>query len=545
MNEYDVTMLENEIRDKLYDKSEEVHQRRSRLGHKHIPVFYMCFEFMDRDLSSLIKSFTNKGVRLKECIVKYYFKQIMQGLRHCHECGIIHRDIKPSNVLINYSGEVKLCDFGLAFENNSTHSSTTKTNRVVTSWYRPPEILLGQTKYSYSIDIWSASCVFIEMLTMVSPFQGQTELDLFRQICNLCGIPNQSNWPNVDKLPWYQPMIQHLKKSKPSSKDQQIFCKYKRCILEDPFLRYHMKDDTLHFSDFMLILDPQKRATANDILCHPYFRANPKPSYITIENINDINTEEVDKQLQEQRVNVRKNEIKSNTKSKLSKHDKPKKKENKKRKKEDMDMDIDNNHNNRENREKYQYKYQYNHNNNNNNNNNNNQSWNNGYGGNHEYDHQNMEQHHQYNNGYNGGNQIYGTHNNNNYDNYQNYNNHTNNNYMNGYNRNNNFRQNYNSNNNNNYNPNRSRFEHNRGGIKGGGRGGLNRYNNANNNINYNDRNDYHRRNPSRYHRQQRSRSRSRSRSNSKSNSRSRQKISSRRSRSKSKSRQRSRSRSR
>ena len=85
------------------------------------------------------------------------------------------------------------------------------------------------------------------MATMISPFQGQTELDLFRQICNLCGIPNQQNWPN-DKLPWYQPMLQHLKKSKPinmsSSDYQNIFYQYQRCILDDPFLRYHMKDDT-------------------------------------------------------------------------------------------------------------------------------------------------------------------------------------------------------------------------------------------------------------------------------------------------------------
>jgi len=120
---------------------------------------------MDRDLSSLLKLFETKNKRISESIVKYYFKQIMEGIRHCHQCGIIHRDIKPSNVLINYSGEVKLCDFGLAFEHYSTHSSTTLTNRVVTSWYRPPEILLGETKYSYSVDIWSASVVFIEMFT--------------------------------------------------------------------------------------------------------------------------------------------------------------------------------------------------------------------------------------------------------------------------------------------------------------------------------------------------------------------------------------------
>merc|ERR1719464_2605778 len=116
---------------------------------------------MDRDLASLIKALHDSKRRLKEGVAKYFFAQLMRALRHCHAAGMLHRDVKPSNVLINYSGEVKLCDFGLAFENYATHSSTQKTNRVITSWYRPPEILLGDTRYSYAVDIWSTACLFV------------------------------------------------------------------------------------------------------------------------------------------------------------------------------------------------------------------------------------------------------------------------------------------------------------------------------------------------------------------------------------------------
>ena len=161
----DVLCLENDIRARLYAASEMHHTKNCRNGKTPIPVFYMISEYMDRDLLQLIKYNRENKLFLKEEVVKYYMTQIMEGLAHCHVCGIIHRDIKPSNVLINYSGEVKLCDFGLAFENYSTHSSTIKTNRVITSWYRPLEILFGDTQYSYAVDIWSTACLFVEMLT--------------------------------------------------------------------------------------------------------------------------------------------------------------------------------------------------------------------------------------------------------------------------------------------------------------------------------------------------------------------------------------------
>eukprot|EP00484_Ammonia_sp_Unknown_P028307 CAMPEP_0197029054 /NCGR_PEP_ID=MMETSP1384-20130603/8593_1 /TAXON_ID=29189 /ORGANISM="Ammonia sp." /LENGTH=945 /DNA_ID=CAMNT_0042458157 /DNA_START=18 /DNA_END=2857 /DNA_ORIENTATION=+ len=369
LDETDGRRLENEAREMLYYFSERSHVKKAEDGQRAVPVFYMIFEFMDRDLATLIKHFKQKGVRIKEHVAKYYFLQIMEGLKHCHECGIIHRDIKPSNVLINYSGEVKLCDFGLAFENYSTHSSTTKTNRVVTSWYRPPEILLGETRYSYGIDVWSAACVFIEMLTMESPFQGVVELDLFRQICNLCGLPEKaSNWPNVEQLPWFEQMMQHLKKSRPSnvSEKDEIFYKYQRCILTDPFLRYHMTDYALQFADFMLVLDPQQRPTVHDIIYHPYFRYEPKPAYIKLENTFKVDAEEVNRLQQEKQFNVRKSREKEESKGKRKKKQKHEQPEERKQDANKANASPNNNnkdeqsHNemNRD-RPKYQYQYQY------------------------------------------------------------------------------------------------------------------------------------------------------------------------------------------
>lgn len=61
-------------------------------------------------------------------------------------------------ILLFFRGELKLADFGLAriyLKNNER----LYTNRVITLWYRPPELLLGEEKYGPAIDIWSAGLV--------------------------------------------------------------------------------------------------------------------------------------------------------------------------------------------------------------------------------------------------------------------------------------------------------------------------------------------------------------------------------------------------
>lgn len=70
-----------------------------------------------------------------------------------HENGIIHRDIKGGNLLMNKHGELKVADFGLA--RNYYGKEVPYTNRVVTLWYRAPELLLGMTNYTTAIDVWS------------------------------------------------------------------------------------------------------------------------------------------------------------------------------------------------------------------------------------------------------------------------------------------------------------------------------------------------------------------------------------------------------
>lgn len=75
---------------------------------------------------------------------------------------------KPSNILINENCDLKICDFGLA-----RIQDPQMTGYVSTRYYRAPEIMLTWQKYDVAVDIWSAGCIFAEMLEGKPLFPGK------------------------------------------------------------------------------------------------------------------------------------------------------------------------------------------------------------------------------------------------------------------------------------------------------------------------------------------------------------------------------------
>jgi len=113
--------------------------------------------------------------------LRYWLVQILLGIRSLVEAQIVHRDIKPSNILLlKTDGTVKLvlCDFGLARTMNavidakdglkSDDTSDKLTSNVATTYYRAPELLFNVGGlYDDKVDMWSAGCVFAELLLLL------------------------------------------------------------------------------------------------------------------------------------------------------------------------------------------------------------------------------------------------------------------------------------------------------------------------------------------------------------------------------------------
>ncbi|KAJ0819838.1 putative protein-serine/threonine kinase CMGC-CDK-CRK7-CDK9 family [Helianthus annuus] len=68
------------------------------------------------------------------------------------------------------------------------------TSRVVTLWYRPPELLLGVTYYGVGVDMWSADCILAEILAGKPIMPGRTEVEQLHKIFKLCGSPSEEYW---------------------------------------------------------------------------------------------------------------------------------------------------------------------------------------------------------------------------------------------------------------------------------------------------------------------------------------------------------------
>jgi CTD kinase subunit alpha len=125
----------------------------------------MVFEYMDHDLTGVLH---HPQIQFSPGHTKSLMAQLLRGLGYLHRRGVLHRDLKGSNILLNKSGELKIADFGLA-RFYAQHRRNDYTNRVITQWYKPPELLFGATAYGSEVDMWSAG--YVLLLSALAPAQ--------------------------------------------------------------------------------------------------------------------------------------------------------------------------------------------------------------------------------------------------------------------------------------------------------------------------------------------------------------------------------------
>ncbi|MCJ1380730.1 kinase subunit of RNA polymerase II carboxy-terminal domain kinase I [Xylographa soralifera] len=213
---------------------------------------FMVFEYLSHDLTGLLNHPTFK---LEQSHKKHLAKQLFEGLDYLHRRGVLHRDIKAANILVSNTGQLKLADFGLA-RFYAKRRQLDYTNRVITIWYRPPELLLGETQYGPAVDIWSAACVMIEIFTKHAIFPGDGgEINQLEKVYNILGTPTRAEWPGLVDMAWFELL-------RPTEKKPNVFAeKYRDRLTPEAF----------ELMQAMLLYDPAKRPTAGDVLEHPYF----------------------------------------------------------------------------------------------------------------------------------------------------------------------------------------------------------------------------------------------------------------------------------
>lgn len=242
------------------------------------PGIFLVFEFCEHDLCGLLSS----GFEFELSEKKSIMKQLLLGLKCLHDNNIWHRDIKTANILVTEKGILKIADFGLSIQTPENYQKSdssyvscsqwrepgntahlTPTNKIVTLWYRAPELILGKTNYTSVIDIWSVGCIMGELYTKGEPvFRSKTEQIAINLILETCGSVHAGNFPEAKTLPNYRSFVDPKHDFRVNTKK-----KFAR-VSENDLAGYKLICG-------MLKMDPKIRFSAGTALEHRWFSVEP------------------------------------------------------------------------------------------------------------------------------------------------------------------------------------------------------------------------------------------------------------------------------
>ena len=232
------------------------------LNHKNIVKLYdvlhtpkkltLVFEYVEQDLKKVIDGSNGNGLEIKT--VKSYLYQLLKGIEYIHNHKVLHRDLKPQNLLVTKDGIIKIADFGLARGYGIPVKNY--THEVVTLWYRPPDVLLGNKNYGTTVDIWSIGCIFAEMVIGKPLFMGKSESDQLKKIFKIRGTPSDSYASSLRELPQW-------------GINDNVFD-----VNNEDNIKNYVSNLDAEGIDLLLKciqLEPEKRISAEEALKHPFF----------------------------------------------------------------------------------------------------------------------------------------------------------------------------------------------------------------------------------------------------------------------------------
>ncbi|XP_007477063.1 cyclin-dependent kinase-like 4 isoform X4 [Monodelphis domestica] len=212
---------------------------------------HLVFEYCDHTLLNELERNPN-GVA--DRMLKSVLWQTLQALSFCHKHNCIHRDVKPENILITKQGMIKICDFGFA---RLLSPGDAYTDYVATRWYRAPELLVGDTKYGPTVDVWAVGCVFAELLTGQPLWPGKSDVDQLYLIIRTLG----------KLIPRHQSIFKSNQFFRginiPEPKDMET--------LEEKFPGTSLV--AMNFMKNCLKMNPDDRLTCAQLLESPYFES--------------------------------------------------------------------------------------------------------------------------------------------------------------------------------------------------------------------------------------------------------------------------------
>ncbi|KPA76588.1 mitogen activated protein kinase putative (MPK11) [Leptomonas pyrrhocoris] len=210
--------------------------------------FYIVMDIMETDLKQVLRS----GQELTEAHIQFFIYQALRALHIIHSAGVIHRDITPANILVNTNCDLKICDFGLAKEEND--QGEYMTDYVTMRWYRAPELVMEDKDYSVQIDVWGIGCILGELLGSRPLFQGKDRVNQLDKIVDVIGTPSEEDINSV------------------GSGAAQKYLKKKGFRNPPDWRQRYPKasPEALDLLRRMLVFNPNKRVTVLQAMRHPF-----------------------------------------------------------------------------------------------------------------------------------------------------------------------------------------------------------------------------------------------------------------------------------